>query len=110
MLNSVRGSHCFWLVASGTRSASRGATNPDGSPGRRNRIESLFGGIPVLLDQNKFVVKSQSKKFSSKKSFEIVDGETGQTLGTAKDTTGFFASLLGQVNIEVRDVSNNAPL
>jgi uncharacterized protein YxjI len=64
----------------------------------------------MLLDHNKFVVKSQSKGFSSKKAFEIVDGETGQTLGTAKDTTGFFASLLGSVNIEVRDVSNNAHL
>ncbi len=64
----------------------------------------------MLLDHTKFVVKSQSKKFSSKKSFEIVDGENGQTLGAAKDTTGFFASLLGSANIEVRDVSNNALL
>ncbi len=64
----------------------------------------------MLLDQNKFVVKSQSKTFSSKKSFEILDGETGQLLGTAKDTTGFLASLLGSTTIEVRDASNNAPL
>jgi len=64
----------------------------------------------VLLEHNKFVVKSQSKKFSSKKSFEIVDGETGQALGTARDTTGFFASLLGAGTLEVRDLSNNALL
>jgi uncharacterized protein YxjI len=64
----------------------------------------------MLLDCNKFVVKSQSKKFSSKKDYEIVDGESGQTLGTAKDTTGFLASLFGSVNIEIRDVSNNTLL
>ena len=64
----------------------------------------------MLLDQNKFVVKSQGKAFSSKKSFEILDGESGQLLGTAKDTTGFLAKLLGSTTIEVRDASNNAPL
>jgi uncharacterized protein YxjI len=62
----------------------------------------------MLLDQNKFVVKSQSKAFSSKKSFEIVDGDSGQMLGTATDITGFFPSLLGATTIEVRDASNNA--
>src|SRR6266581_618069 len=49
----------------------------------------------MLLDENKFVVKTQSKALSSKKSFEILNAETGQLLGTAKDTTGFVASLLG---------------
>ena len=39
-----------------------------------------------------------------------MDGDTGQTLGAAKDTTGFFASLLGSATLEVRDVSNNALL
>ena len=62
----------------------------------------------MLLDHNKFVVKSQSKKFSSKKSFEILDGETDQPLGTAKDITGFLPSLLGSAVIEVRDISTNA--
>jgi uncharacterized protein YxjI len=64
----------------------------------------------MLLDHNKFAVKSQSKAFSSKKGFEIVDGDNGQALGTAKDTTGFLASLLGGTTIEVRDTSSNAPL
>jgi uncharacterized protein YxjI len=63
----------------------------------------------MLLDQEKFIVKSQSKTFSSKKSFEIVD-ETGKVLGTAKDTTGFFPGLLGQTTIEVRDAGDSALL
>jgi uncharacterized protein YxjI len=64
----------------------------------------------VLLDQNKFVVKSQSQgAFSSKKSFEIMD-ETGKVIGTAKDVTGFLPSLFGSASLEVRDVSNNALL
>jgi uncharacterized protein YxjI len=64
----------------------------------------------MLLDHNKFVVKSQGKMFSSKKTYEIVDGESGQTLGTAKDTTGFIASLLGSTTIEVRDSSDDKVL
>jgi uncharacterized protein YxjI len=60
----------------------------------------------MLLDHNKFVVKSQGKMFSSKKSYEILDGETGQSLGTAKDTTGFLASFFGSKTIEVRDAAN----
>ena len=63
----------------------------------------------MLLDQNKFIVKSQSKAFSSKKSFEILD-ESGKPLATAKETTGFLASLFGATTMEVRDVSNNAVL
>ena len=63
----------------------------------------------MLLDHNKFVVKSQSKMFSSKKSYQILD-EEGQTLATAKDTTGFFASLFGSAVLEVRDASNDRPL
>jgi uncharacterized protein YxjI len=62
----------------------------------------------MLLHHNKFVVKSQSKMFSSKKSFEIADPDTGQALGTAKDTTGFLPSLFGSTTLEVRDASNNA--
>jgi uncharacterized protein YxjI len=64
----------------------------------------------MLLDRNKFVVKSQSKAFSKKKNFEILDSENGQLVGTATDTTGFFPSLLGAATIEVRDSSNNALL
>ncbi len=60
----------------------------------------------MLLDQNKFIVKSQRKGFSSKQAFEILD-ESGKVLATAKDTTGFLPSLLGSTTIEVRDAANN---
>jgi len=63
----------------------------------------------MLLDQNKFIVKSQTKAFSSKKSFEILD-ESGKVVATAKDTTGFLASLFGSTTIEVREAANNALL
>jgi uncharacterized protein YxjI len=62
------------------------------------------------MDRSKFVVKSQTLAFSNKKTFEILDSENGQQLGTAKDTTGFFPALFGAANIEVRDSSNNALL
>jgi uncharacterized protein YxjI len=62
----------------------------------------------MLLDQTKFVVKSQSKAFSSKKSFEIVDADSGQVLGTAKDTTPFLSSLFGSTVIEVRDSGDDS--
>jgi uncharacterized protein YxjI len=62
----------------------------------------------VLLDHNHLLVKSQSKKLSSSKTFEIADAASGETLGSAKDTADFLASLFGSVNLEVRDVSNNA--
>ena len=81
--------------------------------GGRPRVdtnEGPLGGGTVLLDYNKFVVKSEGKTFSSKKSYQIVDADTGQALGTAKDTTGFFASLLGSTKIEVRDAADNALL
>lgn len=61
----------------------------------------------MLMDKNKFVVKSQGKLLSSKKSFEILD-EDGKVLATAKDTTGFFASLLGLATIQVRDAADDA--
>jgi uncharacterized protein YxjI len=64
----------------------------------------------MLLDHNKFAVKSKSKAFSSRKSFEIADPDNGQALGTAQDTTGFLASLFGSATIEVRDMSGNAPV
>ena len=64
----------------------------------------------MLLDHDKFVVKSTSKKFSWKKSYDIVDGDTGQSLGSARDVTGFVASLLGGIHIDVRDGANKALL
>jgi uncharacterized protein YxjI len=63
----------------------------------------------MLLDQEKFIVKAQTKTFSSKKSFEIVD-EGGKVLGTAQDTTGFLPGLFGQTTIEVRDAGDSALL
>jgi uncharacterized protein YxjI len=63
----------------------------------------------MLFDHTKFVVKSQSKTFSSKKSFQIL-AEDGQALATAEDTTGFLASLFGSTKLEVRDASNQRPL
>jgi uncharacterized protein YxjI len=64
----------------------------------------------MLLDNSKFAVKSQGKAFSSKKSFEIVDADSGAVLGTAQDTTGFLPGLFGQTVIEVRDSSNSSLL
>ncbi len=62
----------------------------------------------MLLDHNKFVVKSETRGSSGKKAFEILDAESGQVLGHAKDVTGFFASVFGKTKIEVHDVSNNS--
>jgi uncharacterized protein YxjI len=64
----------------------------------------------MLLDHNKFVVKSQGKLLSSKKAFEILDGDTGQRIGTATDTTGLIPGLLGSATIEVRDAAGDAPV
>ena len=62
----------------------------------------------MLLDHNQFVVKSQTKGFSGKKSFQIEDGDSGEVLGTVEDATGFFPSLLGAVKFEVRDAADNS--
>jgi uncharacterized protein YxjI len=67
------------------------------------------GEFVVLMEQSKFVVKSQRKTFYSKKSFEILD-ETGRLLGTAEDITGCLPSLFGSTVLEVRDVASNAVL
>jgi uncharacterized protein YxjI len=60
-----------------------------------------------LLACNELLVKSKTKGFSSKKAFEIVDAADGEKLGRAEDTAGFFAALLGAVNLEVRDEESN---
>jgi uncharacterized protein YxjI len=62
----------------------------------------------VLLDHNKFLVKSKTVGFSAKKSFEISDAETQEVLGMAKDKTTFFGSLLNKTIIEVWDASKDA--
>src|SRR4051794_35974467 len=93
------GTRSFWQMG-------RGGANSAGADDTRLNP----GGIDMLLDHNKLEVKSQTKAFSSKKAFEILDGESGQLLGTARDTTGFLPSLFGSTVIEVRDASNDAPL
>jgi len=57
----------------------------------------------MLLDHTKFIVKSKGKLLSSKKSYEIIEAESGKVVGTAQDTTGFVANLLGATEVEVRD-------
>lgn len=64
----------------------------------------------MLLDQNKFIVRTKGKLFSSKVSFEILDPENGNVLGKGNNVTGFFASLLGGTTIEVRDTADNSVL
>jgi uncharacterized protein YxjI len=64
----------------------------------------------MLLDKSKFVVKSKTKAFAAKKAFEILDGDSGQVLGTARDVTGFLPALFGSTVIEVRDASNDSVL
>src|SRR5204862_298346 len=70
------------------------------SPVKRTTAPITLGGICMLLDQNKFVVKSESKGFSDKKAFEILDPESGQVLGTAKDTTGKMLILGATIAVE----------
>lgn len=64
----------------------------------------------MLLEKNKFVVKAAGKMFSSKKSYEIADPDSGQVIGTATDTTGFLPGLFGSTVVEVRDSASNALL
>src|SRR5262245_17726541 len=67
-----------------------------------------FSEETSMLDKNNFVVKGQAKLLSSKKSYEIVDGDSTQPVATAKETTGFLASLTGSRTIEMRQKSDNA--
>jgi hypothetical protein len=78
----------------------------------------VSGGIAFEesdLNLNKFVVKGQTKLLSSKKTYEIVDPDSGEALATAVPKVGLLASLLGMVmgkdkmslTIEVRQKSDN---
>lgn len=49
-----------------------------------------------MLDQNTFVVKQKAKLFSSRASFEILDG-SGTVTGTAEQSTSALAKLIGMV-------------
>ena len=69
-----------------------------------------------MLNKNKFIVKAQSKLLSSKRTYEIADAESGQTVAAAAPTSGFMAMLLGtlmgkdkqSVTIHVKQKSDNA--
>src|SRR5262245_31976255 len=67
-----------------------------------------------MLDRNTFVVSEKGKMFSSRKSYQIRD-ETGKDIGTAEQSTGMMAKLIGMVlgppstQIEFRGM-DNAPV
>src|SRR5262249_44351300 len=69
-----------------------------------------------LMVTNKFVVKEQSKMFSTRKRYELLDGDTGKVIGTAEEKAGWFATILGMamgkdktnITIEVRQKPNDA--
>lgn len=61
----------------------------------------------MLLDHNKFIVKAQTQGFSKKMSFQILEAESGQVMGTANDVTPFLSSLFGSTVIEVRDPADS---
>jgi uncharacterized protein YxjI len=52
-----------------------------------------------MLEHNMFVVKEKAKFFSSRESYEILD-DTGKLIGTAEQSTGLMAKLLGSVTGE----------
>jgi uncharacterized protein YxjI len=69
-----------------------------------------------MLDKNSFVVKEQGKMFSSRKEYDILDGETGQPLGCARQKVSGLMSVLGllvgkdsiPLTIEVRTKANDS--
>lgn len=68
-----------------------------------------------MLEHNLFVVSEKSKFLSSNSSYEIRDHE-GTTLGTAVQTTGLMAKLIGMVKgppstkIEFKEAGSDSPL
>jgi uncharacterized protein YxjI len=101
-------------AGTGIEPAGRGiVTATVGQPLRR---DSHLGGTAVL-DRNRFVIKEQSKMFSSRSSYEILD-ETGKPLGNARPKVGALWSTLGLVlgkdrvplTIEVRAAGSDAPV
>ncbi len=69
-----------------------------------------------MLEKNSFVVKEQGKMFSSRKSYDILDGETGQPLGAAQQKVSGLMSVLGlllgkdgiPLTIEVRNKADDS--
>jgi len=72
----------------------------------------------TALNKNKFVVKEVKSTFSSRKAYEIVDADDGETLATAKETVTTMAKLLSLVmgkdnmslTIDVRQAADDTPL
>lgn len=68
-----------------------------------------------MLDRATFVVSQKAKLFSSRNSYEIRD-EAGKPLGTAEQTTGLMAKLIGMAmgppatKIEFRATGSDAPV
>ena len=62
------------------------------------------------------LVKEHAKLLSSRKTYDILDADSGQTVATAQQSTGALAKLLGMIlgppatTIEVRAKSDNAVL
>ncbi len=69
-----------------------------------------------MLEKSKFVVKTQKKMLSSKKTYDIVDAETGDVLASTASKKGLMGMLLGMVGgggkdtIIVKQVSNQKPV
>jgi uncharacterized protein YxjI len=69
-----------------------------------------------MLDKTKFVVKQQTKFLMAKSAYDIVDGDSGNALGTATEKRGLLATLFGMVlgkermplTIEVRQKPDDA--
>ena len=68
-----------------------------------------------MLDCNTFVVSQKTKFLSSRASFDIRD-EAGQTIGSAEQSTGLMAKLIGMVKgppstkIEFRAAGSDTPV
>jgi uncharacterized protein YxjI len=52
---------------------------------------------PSILDKNQFVVKEQTKLFSSRKAYDLVDADSSEVVATATQKVGAMAALLGMV-------------
>lgn len=69
-----------------------------------------------MLDKNKYVIKEHAKLLSSRKTYDILDADSGQPVATAQQSTKALAALLGMVfappatTIEVRAKADNALL
>lgn len=50
-----------------------------------------------MLDKNKYLVKQHAKFLSSRKSYDILDADTGETVATVQQQTALMAKLLGAV-------------